>query len=175
VRAGTLYAGNADAVPAGDRGDGEPDSASACAFARPTLTYQGLTYITNLSSPLFITSTPTPGSLSQPAGRPRQLLHNSITATQAHKLLFLSLASHFSIIGQPVGNHGVGPVTAYVVWGGPPAWGQLTVPSFPVRRRLHSVSVLRLHCGAAQHPERIPKFVAEVQLRGWRSIHFRLV
>src|SRR5260370_38246118 len=67
------------------------------AFARPSLTYQGLTYITNTSAPLFIHQY----SHAWFDFRNKQdayanYFNNSITATQAHKLFCSSLAGHFS-------------------------------------------------------------------------------
>jgi hypothetical protein len=98
------------------------------AFTRPSLTYQGLTYITNLSAPLFIHQY----SHAWFDFRNRQdayanYFNNSITATQAHKLFCLALADQFS----DYSNNQWG-ITAsdsagngYVAWGGPPSMGPI--------------------------------------------------
>jgi hypothetical protein len=98
------------------------------AFQRPLLTYQGLTYITNLSAPLFIHQY----SHAWFDFRNRQdayadYFNNSITATQAHKLFCASLHGEFSdysgdawgITASDSANNG------YVAWGGPPAMGPI--------------------------------------------------
>ncbi len=98
------------------------------AFARPSLTYQGLTYITNLGAPLFIHQY----SHAWFDFRNRQdayanYFNNSITATQAHMLFCLALAGQFS----DYSNNQWG-ITAsdsagngYVAWGGPPSMGPI--------------------------------------------------
>jgi|SRR5271156_1478965 hypothetical protein len=97
------------------------------AFARPTLTYQGLTYITNLSAPLFIHQY----SHAWFDFRDKQdayanYFNNSITATQAHLLFCLSLASQFSDYSNSLwGITASDSVNGYVVWGGPPAMGPI--------------------------------------------------
>jgi hypothetical protein len=97
------------------------------AFARPTLTYQGLTYITNLSAPLFIHQY----SHAWFDFRNKQdayanYFNNSITATQAHILFCLSLATQFSDYSNSLwGITASDSVNGYVVWGGPPAMGPI--------------------------------------------------
>ncbi|MGP0098905.1 MAG: glucoamylase family protein [Terriglobales bacterium] len=97
------------------------------AFARPTLTYQGLTYITNLSAPLFIHQF----SHAWFDFRNKQdayanYFNNSITATQAHKLFCVSLASQFSDYSSNLwGITASDSVNGYVVWGGPPSIGPI--------------------------------------------------
>jgi hypothetical protein len=97
------------------------------AFARPTLTYQGLTYITNLSAPLFIHQY----SHAWFDFRNKQdayanYFNNSITATEAHKLFCLSLASQFSDYSNNLwGITASDSVNGYVVWGGPPSMGPI--------------------------------------------------
>src|SRR5437660_385481 len=87
-----------DALPSGDRLDHESSrSLRLDVFARPAFTYQGLTYITNLYAPLFIHQY----SHAWFDFRNKQdayanYFHNSVTATQAHKLFCLSLQSQFS-------------------------------------------------------------------------------
>jgi len=106
------------------------------AFSRPLLTYQGLTYITNLNAPLFIHQY----SHAWFDFRNKQdayanYFNNSVTATQAHKLFCLSLASHFSDYSNNLwGITSSDSVNGYVEWGGPPAMGPIdgsTVPCAP--------------------------------------------
>jgi len=97
------------------------------AFTRPSLTYQGLTFITNLSAPLFIHQY----SHAWFDFRNRQdayanYFNNSVTATQAHKLFCLSLASQFSDYANNLwGITASDSVNGYVVWGGPPVMGPI--------------------------------------------------
>ena len=97
------------------------------AFARPTLTYEGFTYITNLSAPLFIHQY----SHAWFDFRDQQdayanYFNNSITATQAHKLFCLSLANQFSDYSDNLwGITASDSANGYVVWGGPPAMGPI--------------------------------------------------
>jgi hypothetical protein len=97
------------------------------AFARPSLTYQGLTYITNTSAPLFIHQY----SHAWFDFRNKQdayanYFNNSITATQAHKLFCLSLAGQFSdYSNKQWGITASDSVNGYVAWGGPPAMGPI--------------------------------------------------
>jgi len=80
--------------------------------ARPTLTYQGLTYITNLSSPLFIHQYSHAWfDFPHQQDVHAQLLQQLDHCYASHKLFCLSLASHFSDYSdQPVGITGVGPL-----------------------------------------------------------------
>jgi hypothetical protein len=97
------------------------------AFSRPSLTYQGLTYITNLNAPLFIHQY----SHAWFDFRGKQdtyanYFNNSITATQAHKLFCVSLASQFSDYSNNLwGITASDSVNGYVVWGGPPSMGPI--------------------------------------------------
>ena len=97
------------------------------AFSRPTLTYQGLTYITNLNAPLFIHQY----SHAWFDFRSKQdaytnYFNNSVTATQAHKLFCVSLASQFSDYSNNLwGITSSDSVNGYVEWGGPPAMGPI--------------------------------------------------
>ncbi len=97
------------------------------AFARPSLTYQGLTYITNANAPLFIHQY----SHAWFDFRNRQdayanYFNNSITATQAHKLFCLSLAGEFSDYSSNLwGITASDSVNGYVAWGGPPSMGPI--------------------------------------------------
>jgi hypothetical protein len=97
------------------------------AFSRPTLTYQGLTYITNYYAPLFIHQY----SHAWFDFRNKQdayanYFNNSITATQAHLLFCVSLASQFPDYSTTLwGITASDSVNGYVVWGGPPAMGPI--------------------------------------------------
>jgi hypothetical protein len=97
------------------------------AFARPTLTYQGLTYITNYYAPLFIHQY----SHAWFDFRNKQdayanYFNNSITATQAHILFCVSLASQFPDYSTNLwGITASDSVNGYAVWGGPPAMGPI--------------------------------------------------
>jgi hypothetical protein len=97
------------------------------AFSRPSLTYQGLTYITNTSAPLFIHQY----SHAWFDFRNKQdayanYFNNSITATQAHKLFCVSLANQFSDYSSKLwGITSSDSANAYVEWGGPPAMGPI--------------------------------------------------
>ncbi len=96
-------------------------------FTRPTLTYQGLTYITDLHAPLFIHQY----SHAWFDFRNKQdayanYFDNSITATKAHKLFCLSLASQFSDYSNDLwGITASDSVKGYEVWGGPPPIGHI--------------------------------------------------
>ena len=97
------------------------------AFTRPSLTYQGLTYITNTGAPLFIHQY----SHAWFDFRNKQdayanYFNNSITATQAHQLFCSSLASRFSDYSNNLwGITASDSVNGYVAWGGPPPMGAI--------------------------------------------------
>lgn len=106
----------ANAIPAG----------SWNAFSRPTLTYDGLTYITG-NAPLFIHQY----SHAWIDFRNKQdayanYFQNSATATEAHKLFCVSLAGQFSdYSGTLWGISSSDSVNGYVAWGGPPSIGPI--------------------------------------------------
>jgi len=97
------------------------------AFARPTLTYQGLTYITNLSAPLFIHQYSHAWfDFRNKSDKYTNYFNNSVAATHAHKLFCLSLQSQFSDYQSNLwGITASDSVNGYVVWGGPPAMGPI--------------------------------------------------
>lgn len=97
------------------------------AFARPTLTYEGLTYITNLYAPLFIDQYSHAWfDFRDKSDQYTNYFNNSVTATEAHKLFCLSLASQFSDYqADQWGITASDSVNGYVVWGGPPAMGPI--------------------------------------------------
>ena len=105
-----------------------PVAASAWnAFSRPSFTYQGLTYITNLSAPLFIHQY----SHAWFDFRNKQdayanYFNNSVTATQAHKLFCLSLQPQFKDYQTNAwGITASDSANGYTAWGGPPTMGNL--------------------------------------------------
>ena len=97
------------------------------AFTRPSFTYQGLTYITNLSAPLFIHQYSHAWfDFRNKQDKYTNYFNNSVTATQAHKLFCLSLQPQFkdyqaNLWGITASDSGNG----YTAWGGPPAMGQI--------------------------------------------------
>jgi hypothetical protein len=97
------------------------------AFARPTFTYQGLTYITNLSAPLFIHQYSHAWfDFRNKSDRYTNYFNNSVTATQAHKLFCLSLQNQFADYQSNLwGITASDSASGYAVWGGPPAMGPI--------------------------------------------------
>ncbi|MBI3646368.1 MAG: hypothetical protein HY233_10435 [Acidobacteriales bacterium] len=97
------------------------------AFARPTLTYQGLTYITNMSAPLFIHQFSHAWfDFRNKTDKYTNYFNNSVTATQAHKLFCLSLQSQFSDYQPNLwGITSSDSAQGYVAWGGPPSMGPI--------------------------------------------------
>jgi hypothetical protein len=96
------------------------------AFARPTLTYDGLTYITG-NAPLYIHQY----SHAWIDFRNKQdayadYFQNSVTATQAHKLFCVALAGQFSDYNDSFwGISSSDSEGGYVAWGGPPSMGPI--------------------------------------------------
>lgn len=109
---------------------GAPDNSipasSWDAWSRPTYTYQGLTYITS-NAPLFTYQY----SHAWIDFRNKQdayanYFQNSVTATKAHKLFCLSLASQFADYANNFwGITSSDSKNGYVAWGGPPAMGPI--------------------------------------------------
>jgi hypothetical protein len=104
------------------------------AFARPTLTYQGLTYITNLYAPLFIHQFSHAWfDFRNKSDQYANYFNNSVTATQAHKLFCLSLQGQFSDYASNLwGISASDSINGYTAWGGPPMMGSVdgsVVPS----------------------------------------------
>jgi hypothetical protein len=97
------------------------------AFSRPIFTYQGLTYITNLSAPLFIHQYSHAWfDFRNKSDQYTNYFNNSVTATQAHILFCQSLQSQFNDYQQNVwGITASDSVNGYVVWGGPPSMGPI--------------------------------------------------
>ncbi len=97
------------------------------AFTRPVLTYQGLTYITNYTAPLFIHQYSHAWfDFRNKSDAYTNYFNNSVTATQAHKLFCQSLQSQFSDYGSNLwGISASDSSNGYTVWGGPPSMGPI--------------------------------------------------
>jgi hypothetical protein len=97
------------------------------AFARPTLTFEGLTYITNYYAPLFIHQYSHAWfDFRNKSDAYANYFNNSVIATQAHKLFCLSLQSQFSDYNDSLwGITASDSINGYTAWGGPPAMGQI--------------------------------------------------
>jgi hypothetical protein len=97
------------------------------AFTRPTFTYQGLTYITNLTAPLFIHQYSHAWfDFRNKQDKYCNYFNNSVTATQAHKLYCLSLQSQFKDYQANLwGITSSDSAGGYTAWGGPPTMGQI--------------------------------------------------
>ena len=105
-----------------------PVAASAWdAFARPTITSQGLTYITNTGAPLFIHQYSHAWfDFRNKSDKYANYFNNSVTATAAHKLFCLSLTRQFPDYQSNLwGITASDSVNGYTVWGGPPAIGPI--------------------------------------------------
>jgi len=105
-----------------------PVSASSWdAFARPTLTYQGITYVTNHYAPLFIHQYSHAWfDFRNKSDAYTNYFDNSVMATQAHKLFCLSLQSLFSDYQSDLwGITASDSASGYVAWGGPPQMGPI--------------------------------------------------
>ncbi len=96
------------------------------AIARPTLTYQGLTYITT-TAPLFIHQYAHAWiDFRNKRDAYADYFQNSVTATQVHKLFCLSLRNQFPQYSDDLwGITASDSKNGYVVWGGPPAIGPI--------------------------------------------------
>lgn len=97
------------------------------AFTRPKLTYQGLTYITNLTAPLFIHQYSHAWfDFRNKQDKYANYFNNSVTATQAHRLYCLSLQSQFKDYQPNLwGITSSDSTSGYTAWGGPPSMGQV--------------------------------------------------
>ncbi len=97
------------------------------AFSRPTLTYQGLTYITNMNAPLFIHQFSHAWfDFRNKSDSYTNYFNNSVTATQAHKLFCLSLQGQFSDYRANLwGISASDSANGYTAWGGPPSMGPI--------------------------------------------------
>jgi len=97
------------------------------AFSRPTLTYDGLTYVTNLYAPLFIHQYSHAWfDFRNKSDKYTDYFDNSVIATQAHKLFCQSLQNQFSDYASNLwGITASDSAKGYAVWGGPPALGSI--------------------------------------------------
>jgi hypothetical protein len=96
------------------------------AWARPSFTYQGLTYISS-GAPLFTHQYSHAWfDFQNKHDAYADYFQNSITATTAHELFCISLASSFSDYSENFwGISSSDSVNGYVAWGGPPALGPI--------------------------------------------------
>lgn len=96
------------------------------AFTRPTLTYQGITYITT-DAPLFIHQFSHAWfDFRNKKDAYANYFDNSVKATQAHKAFCLSLNSSFSDYTDNLwGITSSDSSGGYVAWGGPPSMGPI--------------------------------------------------
>lgn len=96
------------------------------AWTRPTITYQGLTYISG-NDPIFTHQYSQAWfDFRHKKDAYANYFENSVTATKAHKLFCLSLAGRFSdyaddLWGISASDYGKG----YTAWGGPPPQGPI--------------------------------------------------
>jgi len=97
------------------------------AFARPTLTYQGLTYITNRDAPLFIHQYSHAWfDFRNKRDKYANYFENSVKATQAHKLFCVSLQGQWKDYQSNLwGITASDSRNGYVLWGGPPSMGPI--------------------------------------------------
>jgi hypothetical protein len=106
------------------------------AFTRPSITYRGITYITNLNAPLFIHQYSHAWfDFRNKSDAYTNYFNNSVMATQAHKLFCLSLQGQFADYQSNLwGITASDSRNGYVVWGGPPQMGPIdgsVVPCAP--------------------------------------------
>ena len=96
------------------------------AFSRPTITYQGLSYIAGAATLMIHQYSHAWFDFRNQRDAYANYFQNSILATQAHKLFCLSLAQQFPDYGASL--WGISPsdsVNGYVAWGGPPSTGPI--------------------------------------------------
>lgn len=99
---------------------------SWAAWARPTFTYQGMTYISS-GAPLFTHQYSHAWfDFRNKKDAFADYFQNSVTATMAHRLFCLSLAAQFSDYSTDLwGISSSDSAKGYVAWGGPPALGPI--------------------------------------------------
>jgi hypothetical protein len=97
------------------------------AFARPSLTYAGYTYITNLSASLSIHQYSHAWfDFRNRADAYANYFDNSVTATAAHRQFCLSLTPQFADYEANLwGITASDSIDGYTVWGGPPSLGPI--------------------------------------------------
>ena len=96
------------------------------AWSRPTITFQGLTYISG-NDPLFTHQFSQAWfDFRNKKDAYANYFDNSVTATKAHKLFCLSLASQFSDYSENLwGISASDYAEGYTAWGGPPPQGPI--------------------------------------------------
>jgi len=96
------------------------------AWARPSYTYQGLTYISS-GAPLFTHQYAHAWfDFRNKSDASANYFQNSVNATMAHRLFCLSLAAQFSDYSDDLwGITSSDSKSGYVAWGGPPAMGPI--------------------------------------------------
>jgi hypothetical protein len=96
------------------------------AWTRPTITYQGLTYISG-HDPIFTHQYSQAWfDFRHKKDAYANYFENSVTATKAHKLFCLSLAGRFSDYAEDLwGISASDYVKGYTAWGGPPPQGPI--------------------------------------------------
>jgi hypothetical protein len=101
-------------------------SAAWNAWTRPTITYQGLTYISG-NDPIFTHQYSQAWfDFRNKKDAYANYFENSVTATKAHKLFCLSLARQFSDYADNLwGISASDYVKGYTAWGGPPPQGPI--------------------------------------------------
>jgi hypothetical protein len=100
--------------------------ATWAAWARPTITYGGLTYISG-SPPLFIHQYSHAWfDFRDKKDAFADYFQNSVSATMAHRLFCIDLASQFADYSSNLwGITSSDSVNGYISWGGPPAMGPI--------------------------------------------------
>jgi hypothetical protein len=96
------------------------------AFTRPTVTYEGITYIAGAPTLIIHQYSHAWFDFRNKADAYANYFENSVNATKAHALFCVSLASQFSDYSTSL--WGISPsdsVNGYVAWGGPPATGPI--------------------------------------------------
>lgn len=104
-----------------------PIPASAwSAWTRPTITYQGLTYISG-ADPLFVHQYSHAWfDFRSKSDAYANYFQNSVTATEAHRLFCLGLNNQFGDYSDDLwGITASDSVNGYTVWGGPPVIGPI--------------------------------------------------
>jgi hypothetical protein len=101
-------------------------AASWAAWSRPTYTYQGLTYISS-GAPLFTHQYSHAWfDFRNQKDAYANYFQNSVTATMAHRLFCISLASQFTDYSENLwGLTSSDSRNGYTAWGGPPALGPI--------------------------------------------------
>lgn len=101
-------------------------ASSWSAWTRPTMTYQGLTYISG-AAPLFVHQYSHAWfDFRAKSDAYANYFQNSVTATEAHRLFCMALSDQFTdYSGDLWGITASDSANGYLVWGGPPAIGPI--------------------------------------------------